>query len=186
MALPYRDASVDAIVTDPPYHDMIEYADASDLFYVWLKRALAGIQPDLFGGAPLQNKDDEIIVRRVYSHGVVHDRDVLRGIARRAFAECRRVLKPDGVMVVVFGHSDPDGLEAPLGSAARRGLRGHEQLAIAHRIGRYTVAAIKVTVTIGCRVAPAGPARCDCSRRGSRGRVRGQGERGRGSATASR
>jgi adenine-specific DNA methylase len=37
MALPYRDASVDAIITDPPYLDMIEYSDASDVFYVWLR-----------------------------------------------------------------------------------------------------------------------------------------------------
>ena len=29
-ALPFRDSSVDAIITDPPYYDMIEYADASD------------------------------------------------------------------------------------------------------------------------------------------------------------
>jgi len=35
-ALPLRDGSVDAVITDPPYYDMIEYADASDLFYVWL------------------------------------------------------------------------------------------------------------------------------------------------------
>src|SRR5215218_5005995 len=49
MALPYRDASVDAVVTDPPYYDMIEYADASDLFHVWLKRVLFDIEPDLFG-----------------------------------------------------------------------------------------------------------------------------------------
>ena len=37
-ALPFRDASVDIVITDPPYYDMIEYADASDLFHVWLKR----------------------------------------------------------------------------------------------------------------------------------------------------
>ena len=32
--------SVSAVVTDPPYDNMIDYSDASDLFYVWLKRAL--------------------------------------------------------------------------------------------------------------------------------------------------
>ena len=48
-ALPMRDQSVNVVITDPPYYDMIEYADASDLFHVWLKRILFDIEPDLFG-----------------------------------------------------------------------------------------------------------------------------------------
>jgi putative DNA methylase len=35
--------------TDPPYYDNIGYADLSDVFYVWLRRALRTIDPDLFG-----------------------------------------------------------------------------------------------------------------------------------------
>ncbi|GAB3884867.1 DUF1156 domain-containing protein [Microbispora bryophytorum subsp. camponoti] len=37
------------IVTDPPYFGQINYADLSDYFYVWLRRALRGVHPDLFG-----------------------------------------------------------------------------------------------------------------------------------------
>ena len=48
-ALPVRDSSVDVVITDPPYYDMVEYADGSDLFHVWLKRLLFDIEPDLFG-----------------------------------------------------------------------------------------------------------------------------------------
>lgn len=36
------------ISTDPPYYDNISYADLSDFFYVWLKRSLSNIWPDLF------------------------------------------------------------------------------------------------------------------------------------------
>jgi adenine-specific DNA methylase len=46
-ALPFRDRSVSAVVTDPPYDAMIDYSDASDLFYVWIKRALATSWPEL-------------------------------------------------------------------------------------------------------------------------------------------
>ena len=49
MSLPYRDSTVDAIVTDPPYDDMIEYADASDLMFVWLRRVLYDIEPSSYG-----------------------------------------------------------------------------------------------------------------------------------------
>ena len=36
------------ICTDPPYYDNIMYADLSDFFYVWLKRILKDIYPELF------------------------------------------------------------------------------------------------------------------------------------------
>ncbi len=36
------------ISTDPPYYDNISYADLSDFFYVWLRRSLAQVHPDIF------------------------------------------------------------------------------------------------------------------------------------------
>jgi putative DNA methylase len=36
------------ISTDPPYYDNIDYADLSDVFYVWLRRSLGAIYPTLF------------------------------------------------------------------------------------------------------------------------------------------
>ena len=46
-AIPRRADSFDAVVTDPPYDSMIDYSDASDLFYVWVKRALSSTHPEL-------------------------------------------------------------------------------------------------------------------------------------------
>lgn len=37
------------ICTDPPYYDNIGYADLSDFFYVWLRRSLGAVYPQLFG-----------------------------------------------------------------------------------------------------------------------------------------
>jgi adenine-specific DNA methylase len=39
--------SSNIVVTDPPYYDSINYADMSDFFYVWCKRSLGGIYPEL-------------------------------------------------------------------------------------------------------------------------------------------
>jgi putative DNA methylase len=36
------------VCTDPPYYDNIGYADLSDFFYVWLRRSLGNVYPDLF------------------------------------------------------------------------------------------------------------------------------------------
>lgn len=47
--LPFRDASFDAVVTDPPYYDNISYADLSDFFYVWLKRSIGFIGDEFTG-----------------------------------------------------------------------------------------------------------------------------------------
>ena len=62
-----HDADGAVIATDPPYYDNIGYADLSDFFYVWLRRALAGVHPDLFRRV-LTPKDQELVATP-YRHG---------------------------------------------------------------------------------------------------------------------
>ncbi|TQM11050.1 hypothetical protein [Pseudonocardia kunmingensis] len=153
VALPFRDNSVDAVITDPPYYNMIDYADASDLFYVWLKRGLFDVMPDLFGGTGLQDKTDEIIVKRGNAPGEHRTRDFYEQMLSRAFAEAKRVLRPDGHLVVVFGHSDPDAWLRLLAALRDAGFVVTSSWPSRTEAGNTGVASIKVTVTIGCRVA---------------------------------
>lgn len=46
--------------TDPPYFDNIGYADLSDFFYVWLRRSLSTVYPELFSTV-VTPKTDELI-----------------------------------------------------------------------------------------------------------------------------
>jgi putative DNA methylase len=55
------------VSTDPPYYDNIAYADLSDYFYVWLKRSLANVWPDLF--RRLTTPKAEELVATPYRHG---------------------------------------------------------------------------------------------------------------------
>ena len=56
--------SADRIVsTDPPYYDNIGYADLSDFFYVWLRRSLSGVFPEVFGTLAVP-KAEELIATR--------------------------------------------------------------------------------------------------------------------------
>ena len=55
------------ISTDPPYYDNIGYADLSDFFYVWLRRSLSGVWPDLF--RRLTTPKTEELVATPYRHG---------------------------------------------------------------------------------------------------------------------
>jgi putative DNA methylase len=63
-----QSVSADKLVsTDPPYYDNIGYADLSDFFYVWLRRSLRGVFPDLF--ATLAVPKAEELVATPYRHG---------------------------------------------------------------------------------------------------------------------
>jgi putative DNA methylase len=48
------------VATDPPYYDNINYANLADFFYVWLRRPLGPIYPELFG-TMLTPKSDELV-----------------------------------------------------------------------------------------------------------------------------
>ena len=58
------------ISTDPPYYDNISYADLADFFYVWLRRALRGIYPELYG-TMLTPKVEELIALPLRQEGSV-------------------------------------------------------------------------------------------------------------------
>lgn len=55
------------VSTDPPYYDNVPYADLSDFFYVWLRRSLRPIFPNLF--ATLAVPKAEELVATSYRHG---------------------------------------------------------------------------------------------------------------------
>ena len=75
--------SVDRVVsTDPPYYDNIGYADLSDFFYVWLRRSLRPLFPELF--ATLAVPKAEELVATPYRHGSKDAAEAffLRGMTR--------------------------------------------------------------------------------------------------------
>ncbi len=104
-----RTGEVDTIVIDPPYEANVMYAELADFFYVWMKRSLGDVFPDLFI-SELTDKEDEAVAN------VARFKSAHRGKARQlatsdyeakmqaAFAECYRVLRDDGVMTVMFTH----------------------------------------------------------------------------------
>mgnify|MGYP003670299249 FL=1 len=60
--------SKDKVVsTDPPYYDNIGYADLSDFFYVWMRRSLRNVYPDLFGTMAVPKAEE--LVATPYRHG---------------------------------------------------------------------------------------------------------------------
>jgi len=103
-AHPLPDDSIEALVTDPPYYDAIPYADLSDFFIVWLKRSLGGTSLGSSFGK-LSPKVEECVVDEVKGHDAAYFERTMR----EALSEGRRVVRPDGIGVVVFAHKSTKG-----------------------------------------------------------------------------
>ncbi len=103
------DKSITAIVTDPPYYSSVRYAEISDMYYVWEKRTLQSVLPELYE-RELTDKELEIIANPGRFRGLPNaadlaDKDFEAKLAR-AFAEYHRTLRDDGVLTVQFNHKD--------------------------------------------------------------------------------
>ncbi len=160
LKLPYGDDSMDAVVTDPPYGDMIEYADSSDFFYVWVKRAVAATNPELSITANpygTQEKDEELIVLRMASGLNDHrTEEFYEEKISLAFAEANRVVKDEGVVTIVFGHGDPDVWKILLTAIEKAGLvLTGAWPAQTEQGGSAGSSNIVTTLTLACRPAPA-------------------------------
>ena len=114
-ALSLPSESVDCVVMDPPYYDNVMYAELSDFFYVWLKRTAGLLYPELFT-PHLTDKDREAVANPAKFAGqkgakkLAHlDYQQRMG---RIFAEMRRVLKPWGIMTVMFTHKAKNAWDA--------------------------------------------------------------------------
>jgi len=102
--LPFPNDFFDAVITDPPYYDNVPYSDLSDFFYVWLKKTVGDLYPDLFS-TPLTPKSQEIVM-----HPIRHGNDVEKAkrffedMITQSFKEIHRVLRNDGIAVIVFAY----------------------------------------------------------------------------------
>jgi putative DNA methylase len=120
-SLPYVNNFFDAVLTDPPYYDNVHYADLSDFFYVWLKRAVGNLFPDIFA-TPLTPKAEEIIASRHRHKNSEAAKDFFEKKLTEAFKEVYRVLKPDGIAIIVYAHKTTAGWETLLNSLINSGL----------------------------------------------------------------
>jgi len=131
-SLPYPNNFFDAVFTDPPYYDNVPYSYLSDFFYVWLKRTIGDLYPDLFS-TPLTPKSKEVIAELPLLRGMDKEKakKVVEGIKRsedfelmlkKSFQEIHRVLKPNGIATIVYTHKSTSGWEVLINSLLDSGL----------------------------------------------------------------
>lgn len=120
------------IATDPPYFAQIGYADLSDYFYVWLRRALSGVHRDLFATVATPKADE--LIAAPYRHEGSKDAAIKYFVDgyTQAFHRLAAASAPDLPMLIVYAHrqeeSDKGGIvstgwDAMLSAILTAGLR---------------------------------------------------------------
>jgi putative DNA methylase len=160
-ALPFPDRHFDAVVVDPPYADNVPYADLSDFFYVWLRRTVGDLYPEAFQWT-LTPKDEEAVVNPARFGGGRRGEQIAQAHYQRlmeeSFAEIHRVLKPDGMAVVMFTHRSTAAWESLIQSLLDAGLYPTASFPVhtefegsTHQAGK---GAIQSTILMACRRRP--------------------------------
>jgi putative DNA methylase len=118
----YPDGCFHAVVTDPPYYDSVPYSHLADFFYVWLKRTVGNLYPDVFR-TPLTPKKPEIVQDRPHTLSTsTKDAAFYEREMTKAFREAARVLEAEGTFVIVFAHKTTAAWETLVSSLLSAGL----------------------------------------------------------------
>jgi adenine-specific DNA methylase len=121
---PLPEQSAQALVTDPPYYYSVPYADLSDFFYVWLRRTVGNLFPDLLHES-LTPKDDECVQNLPHAD-VAHlqkSRQFYEDHMRLALSAASQIVVRSGVGVVVFAHSETEAWESLLKALIEAGWK---------------------------------------------------------------
>jgi adenine-specific DNA methylase len=159
---PLPDQTATVWFTDPPYYNAVPYADLSDFFFVWLKRALPNhaLLRDPFDATNLLTPKlrEAVQDETKQNDGQPKDRMWFEQAMARAFAEGQRVLREDGVGCVVFAHKTTEGWEALLSGMIRGGwtITGSWPIAteMGSRLRARESAALATSVHLVCRPRP--------------------------------
>jgi putative DNA methylase len=157
---PLPDQAAAVWFTDPPYYFAVPYADLSDFFFVWLKRALLGhpLLHDPFDRTNVLTPKERELCEMAYWDRVRYahkDQRFFEDGMSRAFADGRRVLREEGIGSVVFAHKTTEGWEALLSGMIRGGwsITGSWPIATERysRLRARDSAALATSVHLVCR-----------------------------------
>ena len=98
------------ISTDPPYYDNIGYGDLSDYYYIWLRRSLRDVYPNLFSTV-LVPKEAELIAASYRFDG---DSDAAKvhfetGL-QKAFSSMRQIVHPGFPLTVYYAFKQSEAV----------------------------------------------------------------------------
>jgi len=102
------------VVTDPPYFGQINYSDLSDYFYLWLRRALRQVHPDLFATMATPKSGELVANPARHAGSVEAARQYFINGFTEVFASLQKASREDLPMLIVYAHKqderEQDGL----------------------------------------------------------------------------
>lgn len=110
-----QDTTAKLISTDPPYYHNISYADLSDFFYVWLRRCLNSVYPDLFNTL-LAPKDQELVATPYrFSGDKQKAKEFFEAGLSKAFNRIRGISHADYPLTVYYAFKQTEEDTSPQG-----------------------------------------------------------------------
>ncbi|RUP31533.1 MAG: DUF1156 domain-containing protein [Mycolicibacterium sp.] len=98
------------VSTDPPYYDNIGYSDLSDYFYVWLRRSLRSVHPELFSTL-LVPKAQELVANPFRHNGSDGAKTFFEEGFREVFRKARSTALPDFPITVYYAFKQSETSE---------------------------------------------------------------------------
>jgi putative DNA methylase len=95
--------------TDPPYYDNIGYADLSDFFYVWLRRALRNIYPQLFSTVLVPKAQELVATPYRFDGDLKKAKEFFENGFRRTFERIRESQHPEYPLTVFYAFKQAEG-----------------------------------------------------------------------------
>jgi putative DNA methylase len=120
--LPFEKEFFDAVITDPPYYDNESYSELSDVSYIWLRPTIGFLYPEHFASKATPKKL-ECVAAAYRQGGKAAAKAFYEESLFKSLREAHRVLKPGGILVMVYAHKTTLGWST-LVDAIRRS--GHE------------------------------------------------------------
>jgi len=96
------------ISTDPPYYDNIPYSNLSDFFYVWLRRTIGDLYPDLFGTILVPKEPELVAAPERFGGDKRKAKEHFEQGFRRAFAVLREKMDPRFPLTVYYAFKQDD------------------------------------------------------------------------------
>jgi putative DNA methylase len=96
------------LVTDPPYYAQINYADLSDYFYLWMRRAVRGVHPDLFATMATPKEGELVANPARYDNSPEKARSAFIAGFTEVFSSLKKATRSDLPMVVAYAHKQDE------------------------------------------------------------------------------
>jgi len=96
------------VSTDPPYYDNIPYSNLSDFFYVWLRRTIGDLYPDLFSTILVPKGAELVAAPERFDGDKEKAKEHFESGFRRAFAALREKMDPRFPLTVYYAFKQDD------------------------------------------------------------------------------